>query len=565
MITKIRTAGFRGIADGEVGIENKTLIVGENGSGKTSLLYAAQLALLGYIPGQDKKNQIIHARNGSMTTGVTVNGHRVDRTWTTGKGGRVSQTAEIDGKPVKAQSIADMLGLIAPNVVMDIEAFWGLSDRLRRQKALELGADPAEVSKVIDAEDQARDQLKALREEKRNAEQAVERLSGKLAGMERPAGDRVRLDESIKECEDTAKMLREQIAKSDAVKSTRKRYQDAIASREKVHADMEAAKAKADELKKGEANLRKVCAELHEQLTAYAKQSHEMLHEGAVTIVQSVIDDLNDITPDVFKESAAITSIMERLTGLLPQENAAEGIDLKATAFLLKKNEDELNAIPKTLARMREFYGINKRKLTEADQAEKELAKLPEASDANEQKALAGLETRIAELRKGKDAIIEFDTISKECEDARIARDSVSAKEDEAKEAVSAAVKAQSELAATSFDMLTTRGNGLLPFGEMEIINEEGTFTLAWNTSKRVALRDSLCGYERVVFDGAVARAIGGDDATVLIDGGEVSNDNLALALDHIAGSDKGQVVLTRWTDSDVSMTMPEEWEVVTL
>jgi len=100
----------------------------------------------------------------------------------------------------------------------------------------------------------------------------------------------------------------------------------------------------------------------------------------------------------------------------------------------------------------------------------------------------------------------------------------------------------------------------------MEIVNDETTFALAWNTGERVALRDSLCGYERVIFDGAVARAVGGNDATVFIDGGEVSNVNLSKACEHIGQHDSGQVVITRWTDEGTNLVPTDDsWTWVTL
>lgn len=564
MITEVRSKGFRGSEEQSVTLGAKTLIVGENGSGKTSVIYAAQLALMGYIPGQDKKNQIIHSRNGGMTTGATINGHKVDRSWETTPKGSVTKAAMIDGKPVKAASVDDMLGLIAPSPTLDINAFFDMSDRLRRQKTLELGADPASVAKVIADEEKARTKLKTLRETKKNAMQAVERLSAKLAEMKRPAGDKEKIEENVKECEATANTLREQIAKSDAVKATRKRCQAAIAAREKITADMDDAKVLADELKAREKVLGKEYTEICGTLGRNADKMAESIPELVKDEISEVIDTLTLVVTHDADSKKRLGNAIDKLH-TMTTEAGMPALDVSKLTTRMINVRGKLDVFPKKLARMRDTYVLNKRKLTEADQAEKELAKLPESSDANEQKALTGITTRIDELRKGKEAIIAFDAISQECEAARIARDTVVADEGASSQAVKDAVKAQSELAEKSFSMLTERGNGLLPFGSMEIINTDSTFTLAWNTGKRVALRDSLCGYERVVFDGAVARAVGGDEATVFLDGGEIGNLNLSKACIHICGSDKGQVVITRWTDAQTVLESVGGWDTVSL
>lgn len=79
--------------------DDVTYFIGENGSGKSTILEAAELALLGYIPGYAKTNESImkHASGPAMSIEAEFdNGIKITRTWIR-SGASVKSTADISG------------------------------------------------------------------------------------------------------------------------------------------------------------------------------------------------------------------------------------------------------------------------------------------------------------------------------------------------------------------------------------------------------------------------------------------------------------------------------------
>ncbi len=91
---------------------NLTYLYGPNGSGKSTVLEAIQLALLGYIPGMNKKNDAIfkHANSSIMRISLVFdNGSSIER--------RFMNT----GKGISTSVITDPEGLDFESIVQDVE------------------------------------------------------------------------------------------------------------------------------------------------------------------------------------------------------------------------------------------------------------------------------------------------------------------------------------------------------------------------------------------------------------------------------------------------------------
>jgi len=156
--------------------------------------------------------------------------------------------------------------------------------------------------------------------------------------------------------------------------------------------------------------------------------------------------------------------------------------------------------------------------------------------------------------------------VAKEAESARIDRDKLAEQVEACKQNVQTAMDEATLLVTTAVDSLTERASRLLPSGSLYVHNEGDDFRLGWTMEDdRTVLRGQMSGYEGVVFDAAIGRAIGGDEVTVFVDAGECSNHNLDLLMRHVKDHDDGQVVLARWTDEHVGVPDVEGWTKVML
>lgn len=86
-IKKIRIEGMHNVVDKTYEFNDFVYLFGKNGAGKSTVLQAVQLALLGYIPGYPKTNEGIfkHARSKMMAVTLTLSDEATDyeicRTW----------------------------------------------------------------------------------------------------------------------------------------------------------------------------------------------------------------------------------------------------------------------------------------------------------------------------------------------------------------------------------------------------------------------------------------------------------------------------------------------------
>ena len=573
MIKKVQAKGFRG-RDVDVDLGRHTLLLGENMAGKTSVIKAATLAVLGYLPGEDKRQVFLNASGDDMRCAVRLDKLSVARRWSMSDKGSISQSAKVNGEKVAVSSVEDLLRLAGGSPIADVPAFWAMSPRLQRREMLRCVADPDEAEKVLEAEDEARKRVNDLKGKADAAQQALSRLTAGQQAVERPAGDIAALRKELAEARALRDDLQKQVTESGATATTRKQLLDLVGKQEEFEASRDRGKRQLIEQEKHLEAAEKQYA--NADAAAHALTIGDLPPEVEAAIAAFVGhydrmyggDDIPSPVAPVVRALDALRDDVDRLRPFcMSDEEKAQAKDSYVAACGLRQEWDsKRDALRDAIAETKAGLERVKRRIEECRTARGRLDKLPEAGDRNLDKALMGAGARVAEMEGKVESLSNWQATAKQLDAARLDRDKLQAEYEAAKPAVQEAIDAAAALLASATDELSRRFGLVLPEGSL-VVENNGTFRLGWAREGRPTVyREQLSGYEAVMFDGALGRAIGGPDATVFIDAGECGNVNLLVALEHIGRQDPGQVVVARWIDEQVFFAnVPGDWDVVRL
>lgn len=116
-LSSIRIKGMHNVSDKKYDLGNTNLIYffGKNGAGKSTILQAIQLALLGYIPGTNKTTSAIfkHSNGPEMSVELTLTGDttaKITRSWKK-KGKDVVSSVDIEPKTFDVETVMGAVAL----------------------------------------------------------------------------------------------------------------------------------------------------------------------------------------------------------------------------------------------------------------------------------------------------------------------------------------------------------------------------------------------------------------------------------------------------------------------
>nr|DAV58115.1 MAG TPA: STRUCTURAL MAINTENANCE OF CHROMOSOMES PROTEIN [Caudoviricetes sp.] len=113
-LSSIRIQGMHNVVDKTYKLNNMNYFVGPNGAGKSTVMQAIQLALLGYIPGTDKKKSAIfqHSNGYAMSVSLVISDSTGDIT--------ITRTWTRKGKNIEAQVITEPMSADVEAIIGDI-------------------------------------------------------------------------------------------------------------------------------------------------------------------------------------------------------------------------------------------------------------------------------------------------------------------------------------------------------------------------------------------------------------------------------------------------------------
>lgn len=212
MITQVTGENIKGLSFVQ-DLDQTTLLLGNNGTGKSARIQALVLALTGYIPGGGKTNAEILASYGSgdrLVVGVRIDGRLFERGFVR-KGKTVSQGFKVGGRPAKADEFSIALGQAGAPKAVNVADFVSLSDQKKIDVVFDLYPPEADVSKIVRKIEETKARINTLTAKAAAKEAAAATLVAARAEMKLPPGTLAEVYFAVKDAEGQLAGARQQL------------------------------------------------------------------------------------------------------------------------------------------------------------------------------------------------------------------------------------------------------------------------------------------------------------------------------------------------------------------
>lgn len=247
MITKIIATGMKGLSF-EQSLSKHTIIIGDNGSGKSARSETLQLVVNGFVPGVDRTNPDIldaFGTNGKLKVAIQINGEVLERAFKMGSKGSVKQTYKDRTGNVSKNDFIASLATAGNHKVLDLQAFLDMSDSKKIDMIFRLYPPKGDINKLNDQIEKRKEKLSLLRGKMHTAEKLAQKLIVDRTQLELPAGTLAEITVDIDRTKAELRLANQHLKKLEIEEAAAKAKKEA---EDKAKADTEA-KAEADRKK----------------------------------------------------------------------------------------------------------------------------------------------------------------------------------------------------------------------------------------------------------------------------------------------------------------------------
>lgn len=585
MIDKIKLLRFKGF-ERSVDVGPLTLLVGPNGTGKSSIMEAAQLALTGKITGHAEVDGTMwreFATGDVMMTGVYGSGFTVERSLTR-VGDKTRHSGAVNGTPRKKAemdvAIESATGGVA---VVSMQRFWGFSEAQQVRglakyyqgavsiaginaqfaEGVRLKELPTSYPEFFDALAEAiKEQKSGLTTKAKGADLAIESLGKQKVSIERPAGTLAEVQKELTSLKQTASMIRvdpEAYKRNVAAWDAWQKEKNAVMAHLALYSSqsllgLDEYQTQRDELV---GKLARIAAPLETPCPGGTREHAESLGRIRAGMISAGCD-----------ACPVLLLVKKEQRALIPGQPAApaDASESKVTVEIQLRVVDEK---------------IKKRQ--SMDQAQANLDRIladPRGTrpkqDPEKEKAAAGIAARQAVLEGHEKLFQRLADLTASIERTRSDKVTAEASLTTVKEAEKKLQGIRKQILGEIFTPIIEAVNDYLPSGVCHVgFDTSDHLVIGWTIDDVFRQRDVLSGGEKALFDPAFAlglmalEPINTGLRLLLIEAAEVDDRNITVFLDRLSmfRGERVQIIVSTWVQVSALQQEwnAEAWKIVRL